>query len=279
MTVKPKKLAILSGGGLLPEKVAEACIRDDIPYIAVDLGGAAGKWIQNHNPFSVSLGQVGRLLDKLSEEGCDAVTMAGPLVRPQLSKIRFDWRGTTMLPRLAKLFRKGDDALLSGIAELFEENGFRVVGPETMLNDVLAGSGVMTIATPQEDAQQDIRQARDILGALSPHDIGQAIVVANGVCLAVEAAEGTARMLDRVAELRADDEVRAGVMVKLPKLGQDLRIDLPTIGPDTVTSAVAARLAGIAVEAGSGFILDQDETIRLCDEAGLFLVGLTSQVA
>lgn len=274
MSGKPKKLAILAGGGALPKKVAEACIREDIPYLAVDLGGAAESWIENHNPLAVSLGQVGRLLDTLKGEGCDAVTMAGPLPRPQLSNVRFDWQGTKMLPRVAKLFRKGDDALLRGIAEMFEENGFRVVGPETVLLDVVAEAGVITNASPQNVARQDIEMARQILASLSPHDVGQAVVVANGVCVAIEAAEGTAEMLKRVADLRAEEET-AGVLVKLPKLGQDRRIDLPTIGPETAVAAATAKLAGIAVEAGSGFILEREETIQVCNDAGLFLVGLT----
>ena len=274
MSGKPKKLAILAGGGALPKNVAEACLRDDMPYLAVDLGGAAGPWIADHNPLAVSLGQVGRLLDTLKAEGCDAVTMAGPLARPQLSSVRFDWRGTKMLPRLAKLFRKGDDALLSGIAEMFEENGFRVVGPETVLADVVAEAGVLTISSPKNDALGDIETACEILAALSPHDVGQAVVVVNGVCVAVEAAEGTADMLKRVAALR-DGEEPEGVLVKLPKLGQDRRVDLPTIGLETAMAAATAKLAGIAVEAGSGFILDREETVQLCDEAGLFLFGLT----
>ena len=275
MPGKPKKLAILAGGGILPKQVAEACLREDIPYFAVDLGGTAGSWIKQHDPLVVSLGQVGRLLDTLKAEKCDAVTMAGPLARPQLSSVRFDWRGTKLLPRLAKLFRKGDDALLRGIAELFEENGFRVVGPETVLQDALAEAGVLTATSPNDDAVQDISMAREILTSLSPHDVGQAVVVANGICVAVEAAEGTAEMLKRVAGLR-DGKAPAGVLVKLPKLDQDRRVDLPTIGPETATAAARANLTGIAVEAGNGFILEREETIRLCNEAGLFLIGLSS---
>ena len=269
----PQKLAILAGGGSLPKDVAEACRRDGIPFLVVNLGGAAGKWIEQHDPLNVSLGQVGRLLDTMKSAGCDAVTMAGPLTRPQLSKVRFDWHGAKMLPRVAKLFRQGDDALLRGIAELFEEHGFRVIGPETVLQDVVATAGVLTKSAPMGAVFEDIAQAHAILSALGPHDVGQAVVVANGVCLAVEAAEGTARMLRRVADLRVSTGA-SGVLVKLPKPGQDRRVDLPTIGPDTATAAAEARLAGIAVEAGSGFILDREETIRRCDEAGLFLIGL-----
>lgn len=273
MQPAPQKLAILAGGGSLPRQVAEACQRDGIPFLAINLGGVAGEWIAEHDPLTVSLGQVGKLLDTMAAHGCDTVTMAGPIARPQLSRIRFDWQGAKVLPRVAKLFRQGDDALLSGIAEIFEEQGFRVIGPQAVLGDVVAHAGLMTIASPDEAAMQDIARARAILDALGSHDVGQGVVVANGVCLAVEAAEGTAMMLRRVAELRRDDE-RSGVLVKLPKRGQDRRIDLPAIGPDTVTAAALAHLSGIAVEADGGLVIDGRETIRRCDADGLFLIGL-----
>jgi len=274
MTALPKKLAILAGGGALPKSVAEACQREGLPSLVVNLGGAAGPWIDDYKTLSVSLGQVGHLLETLKAEGCDAVTMAGPLARPQLSKVRFDWQGAKMLPRVARLFRQGDDALLRGIAELFEENGFRVVGPEILLSDVVVAQGVLTDTAPDKNAREDIEKGKQILFALGPHDVGQAVVVADGVCMAIEAAEGTSRMLQRVADLRVS-EACSGVLVKLPKPTQDRRVDLPTIGPETVKAVAAAHLTGIAVEAGNGFIIDREETVRQCNEAGLFLVGLT----
>lgn len=274
MPALPKKLAILAGGGALPKNVAEACRRESIPALVVNLGGAADEWINEYEPLDIALGQVGRLLETLKAEGCDSITMAGPLTRPQLSKVRFDWQGAKLLPRVTRLFRKGDDALLRGIAEMFEEQGFRVVGPEILLEDILVTPGVMTKTSPTNDAVEDIAIGRKILSALGPHDVGQAVVVVNGVCMAVEAAEGTAQMLQRVSALRMSDG-SSGVLVKLPKPNQDHRVDLPTIGPQTVDAASGACLAGIAVEAGNGFIIDREETIRRCDEAGLFLIGLT----
>jgi DUF1009 family protein len=164
------KLAILAGGGSLPRQVAEACLRDEIPFLLVNLGGAAGEWIADYDPLTVSLGQVGKLLEAMTAHGCDTVTMAGPIARPQLSRVRFDWQGAKVLPRVAKLFRQGDDALLSGIAQIFEEHGFQVVGPDMILGDIVARAGLMTVAAPDETAMLDIARAREILHALSPHD-------------------------------------------------------------------------------------------------------------
>ncbi len=278
MTALPKKLAILAGSGSLPENVAIACMKREIPFFVVNLGGAAGDWIAQHNALEISLGQVGVLFDALHKEGCDAVTMAGALARPQISKLRLDWQGTKLLARVSRLLRQGDDALLRGIAGIIEENGFRVIGPELVLDDALAPSGVLTKVVPGSQASDDIEKGRAILTALGPHDVGQAVVVADGVCLAVEAFGGTSRMLHHVASFHAP-QTKAGVLVKLPKPGQDRRIDLPSIGPETVPSVRAAGLSGIAIAAGNGFIIDQANTIARCNEAGLFLVGVNAEAS
>ncbi len=264
-----RKLGILAGTGRLPEEVAEARRAEGKPVFIVDLEGAAAQWASSFPNERVSLGQVGRVLALLEREGCDAVTMAGGLTRPSLTKVRFDRQGLALLPRVARLFGRGDDGLLSGVADLFEEHGFPVIGAEAFLPRSVAGSGVLAGTLCEEDG---IITGRAILDALGPFDIGQAVVVAGGRCLAVEAAEGTAAMLDRVAALRAGDE-RGGVLVKMPKRGQDVRVDRPAIGPDTIRAAAKAGLSGIAVEAGGVFVLDAPRTVDLADQSGLFLFG------
>lgn len=264
-----RTLGILAGSGTLPLAVAQACAARGTRVFVVDLGGAVGDWVRDFPHERVAMGQVGRVLALLTREGCDAVTMAGALVRPSLTGIRFDRQGLTLLPRIARLFRSGDDGLLSGVADMFEENGFPVIGPEAFLPANLARAGDMV---GDVAARDDIALGRAILDALSPFDIGQAAVVAEGVCIAVEAAEGTAAMLARVGELRAG-RASGGVLVKMPKRGQDTRVDRPAIGPDTVTGAVAAGLAGIAVEADGVIILEPGRTERRAAEAGVFLHG------
>ncbi len=274
MSLKPdgasvRKLGILAGAGRLPREVAEARRSDGKSVFIIDLEGAAAEWASGFPNERVSLGQVGRVLALLECEGCDAVTMAGGLTRPSLTKVRFDRQGLALLPRVARLFGRGDDGLLSGVADLFEEHGFPVIGAETFLPRSLAGSGVIAGSLCEQD---DIALGRSILDALGPYDIGQAVVISGGRCLAVEAAEGTAAMLDRVAALRADGD-RGGVLVKMLKRGQDSRVDRPAIGPDTIQAAVKAGLSGIAVEAGGVFVLDATQTEELARESGLFLYG------
>jgi len=264
-----RHLGILAGAGRLPKEVAEARRSEGRSVFVVDLEGAAADWAADFAHERVSLGQVGRVLALLEREGCDAVTMAGGLTRPSLTKVRFDRQGLALVPRLVRLFRRGDDGLLSGVADLFEEHGFPVIGADAFLPRSVAETGAIVGELSEEGG---IALGRAILDALGPFDIGQAVVIAGGRCLAVEAAEGTALMLDRVAALRLEGET-GGVLVKMPKRGQDARVDRPAIGPDTIRAAHRAGLSGIAVEAGGVFVLDAARTEGLARETGLFLHG------
>ncbi len=275
MPLRVKKLGILAGRGALPRQLAETCVANGQPVFIVDLEGAASDWAGNFPHLRVSLGQVGKLLAVLKQEGCDSIAMAGGLSRPGLTSVRFDWKGVTFLPRVAQLFRKGDDGLLSGIAGLFEEEGFKIYGPDAFLTSAIAESGTLTGETPDAKARSEIALALNILNALAPFDVGQGVVVADGHCLAVEAAEGTAAMLARVAALRKSP---GGVLVKIPKAGQDRRLDLPAIGPETIHAAHKAGLAGIALAAGGVFILDRAETLTLAREKSIFIDAINVSV-
>jgi DUF1009 family protein len=153
-----------------------------------------------------------------------------------------------------------------------------MMGIKDVAPDVLMPQGCLTRTLPDENAAADIARGRDVLTALSPFDIGQAAVVIDGHVVAVEDIEGTDGLLARVARLRAEGRIRAkaarGVLVKAPKSGQDLRFDLPTIGPRTVEGAAAAELAGIAIVAGNTIVVEPQSVVEAADAAGLFVTGL-----
>jgi DUF1009 family protein len=167
---------------------------------------------------------------------------------------------------------------LSGIGRILEQDGFRMVGIRDLAPDLLMPEGCLTRTVPDDNATADIARGREVLRALSPFDIGQAAVVIDGHVVGVEDIEGTDGLLARVALLRREGRIRArttrGVLVKAPKSGQDLRFDLPTIGPQTIEGAAAARLAGIAVVAGNTIVVEPQVMIGAADAAGLFVTGL-----
>jgi DUF1009 family protein len=201
--------------------------------------------------------------------------------RPHLKDFRLDWTTLRILPRLARLYRGGDDHLLSGVAEIVGEFGFRLLSIAEIAPELLVPAGVLGRHKPSPEDEIDIAFGMDLLRALGPFDVGQAAAVAGRRVLAVEAAEGTMVMLARLAELRKGGRLqlpkRAGVMVKAPKPSQDRRIDLPAIGAETVEQAAAAGLSGIAVEAGGTIVPDIAALVRAADAAGLFVTGVSGR--
>jgi DUF1009 family protein len=211
------------------------------------------------------------------EAGCRDVVLIGSLVRPAFWQLRFDWVTLWALPRIASAYRGGDDHLLSNVSKLVEQRGFRLLGAHEVAPDILVPEGPLGGFSPSKHDHADIAFGLDYLRAAGPFDVGQAVVVASRHVLAVEAVEGTDEMLARVAELRASGRLHApagsGVLVKAPKLGQDWRFDLPSIGPRTVEGAARAGLAGIAVAAGSTIVAEPDRLVQEADRTGIFVVG------
>jgi len=226
----------------------------------------------------ITVGQLGRATKLFRSEGCRDLIFIGTLMRPALSEIRLDWGTVRRIGRILASFRGGDDHLLSGIGRILEQDGFRMVGIRDVAPDILMPAGSVARATPDPAATSDIAKGREVLRALSPFDIGQAVVVIDGHVVAVEDIEGTDGLLARVARLRAEGRLRAktgrGVLIKAPKSGQDLRFDLPAVGGKTIEGAAKAGLAGIAVIAGHTISADPQAMIEAADRAGLFIEGL-----
>jgi DUF1009 family protein len=234
--------------------------------------------VERYRHHWIAVGQLGRAMNLFRRENCRDLVFIGTLLRPALSEVRLDWFTLRALGRVWAAFRGGDDHLLSGIGRILEREGFRMVGIKDVAPDVLMPEGCLTRTSPDEMAAADIAKGRELLRALSPFDIGQAAVVIEGHVVAVEDIEGTDGLLARVARLRSEGRIRAkagrGVLVKAPKTEQDLRFDLPTVGPRTVEGVVEAGLAGIAIVAGNTIVVEPQGMIEEADAAGVFLTGL-----
>jgi DUF1009 family protein len=272
-------VGLIAAGGVMPFAVAESLLARGIHPVLFALKGACDPVaVERFRHHWISVGQVGRAMKLFRAENCRDLVFIGTLVRPALSEIRLDWGTLRVLGRVWASFRGGDDHLLSGIGRIFEEDGFRMVGIKDVAPDLLVPEGCLTRTMPDENAAADIARGREVLRALSPFDIGQAAVVIDGHVVGVEDIEGTDGLLARVARLRKEGRIRAkaarGVLVKAPKSGQDLRFDLPTVGPRTVEGAAAAELAGIAVVAGNTIVVEPQEMIEKAYAARLFVTGL-----
>jgi len=272
-------IGLIAAGGVMPFAVADSLTARGINPILFALKGACDPVaVERFRHHWISVGQFGRAVKLFRAENCRDLVFIGTLVRPALSEIRLDWGTLRVIARVWAAFRGGDDHLLSGIGRILEQDGFRMVGIRDVAPDLLMPEGCITLKAPDENAAADIARGREVLSALSPFDIGQATVVIDGHVVGVEDIEGTDGLLARVARLRGEGRIRAratrGVLVKAPKSGQDLRFDLPTIGPRTVEGAAAAELAGIAIVAGNTIVVEPQAMIAAADAAGLFVTGL-----
>lgn len=270
-------LAIIAGRGPLPRLVAETCRRSGRPYRVVVFEGEPIDWVEGHPVIRATFERPGRMFAELRRAGCRVATFAGGMRRPRLNPMRFDLTMMRLAPRLLAGLRGGDDSTLRLIAEVFEGEGLEVQAAQDLAEDLLMPPGVLTRAEPSEADRRDADRGAEIVAIMGAADVGQAVVVAQGVCLGVESIQGTDAMLHFVAEtagpFRPDQQGARGVLFKGPKPGQDLRFDLPAIGAATVRGAARAGLGGIAVDAGGVMVLGLAETVDAADEAGLFLWG------
>jgi DUF1009 family protein len=271
-------LALICGGGSLPLAVADSVTARGRQVLLFPLHGAANAADFERRPHHwLYLGQSNKFLRLVRPAGCRDVVFIGSIVRPALWQIRVDLTTLRLLPHVLAAFRGGDDHLLSNIARLFEQYGFRVLGAHEVAPEILMPEGTLGRVQADERDRADIALGLEYLRATGAYDVGQAAVVAGKHVLAVEAAEGTDAMLARVADMRANGRIHmaagGGVLVKAPKSGQDRRFDLPSIGPQTVESVRHAGLAGIAVAAGSTIIAEPDQMIKAADRANIFIIG------
>ena len=271
-------LALICGGGSLPLAVADSVTARGRQVLLFPLHGAANAADFEGRPHHwLYLGQSNKFLRVVRPANCRDVVFIGTILRPVPWQIRIDFTTLKLLPRVMAAFRGGDDHLLSSIARLFEQHGFRLLGAHEVAPEILMPEGALGRAQASERDRADIALGLEYLRATGAYDVGQAAVVAGKHVLAVEAAEGTDAMLARVADMRANGRVRAGegsgVLVKAPKSGQDRRFDLPSIGPQTVDSVRRAGLAGIAVVAGSTIVAEPEQMVKAADRANIFVIG------
>lgn len=277
MSERRRKLAVFAGSGRLPAAVIEAArgSGQDVFVLAIE-GETDPKLVEDTDHAWVKLGAVGRAIKLLHEAKVDDVVMIGAIERPALGDLKPDFRGMQLLAKIGLKAAKGDDHLLSTVVRELEDEGFRVLGADDIIQPMLALKGLITRAEPSARCRDDIALGLKVALAIGALDIGQAVVVQEGRVLGVEAVEGTDGLLDRVGPLKQDQkrDQPGGVLVKVKKPHQDRRADLPTIGARTVEAAIRAGLEGIAVQAGHCLLVDRALMVEKADAAGLFVIGI-----
>lgn len=270
-----RKLGILAGGGDLPRRLVEACIDQGREYFILGFDGAVDdETLEGHPHARARLGALADNLNHLHEHGVKDIVLAGRMKRPSIASLRPDAKGAKLLARVGTKFFSGDNSMLTAVIDYLEEEGFRVIGADDVLHQLLAPKGLLGRISPSKEAQADIAQGVKIAHAVGDLDIGQALVIQQGYVLGVEAAEGTDGLVERCGLLRRNIPY-GGTLIKVKKPTQERRADLPTIGPATIETAARAGLAGIAVEAGGVLVLDRKTVALKADALGIFVIGFS----
>ena len=266
-------LGVVAGAGALPFMVKDFCRARGRPVFVLALEGHADPAVVRDVPHAwIRVGAAGRGLEILHRAGVRELVLAGAVRRPGLLELRPDWRTMAFLAKVGRKAMGGDNALLRAVILELEAEGFRVIGVDGLIEDLVAAVGLYGGPAPDDQAWTDIGRGVEVARRLGALDVGQGAVVQQGLVLAVETVEGTDAMLARCGSLARQGP--GGVLVKVCKPDQERRADLPTIGMATLSHAAAAGLRGIAVEAGSALVVDRQAMAEQAGRLGVFVIGI-----
>jgi UDP-2,3-diacylglucosamine hydrolase len=276
------EFGIIAGSGNLPKEIISQCRNNNINLFVIAIRGISDEECIFNANGEIALGEIGKCIKLFKNNGVKKIAFAGYVKRPDFANLGFDTHGMMLLPKLLAAAKSGDDAIMRVILDDFEKNGLDIIGPEMLLQNLLAPFGTLTTNEPNETAWEDIKKAAKIINKTSEFDIGQAVVVAEGIVLALEAQEGTDAMINRINQLpihlRGDKNCRKGILLKATKAIQDKRIDLPVIGLTTLENANKANLCGIAVEASGALISHKKDLIERANQYGMFIIGFSREL-
>ena len=270
------KLGIIAGSGLLPREIIKYCKLSNKPYFVIAIKGQAEpSLVLNKIPHKwLRLGEAGKIIKLLRLQNVTQLVMAGSIKRPSLKDLNPDiWTVKFFAKTGAAIL--GDDGLLSSLCSvLHEQEGFDIIAPDELLPELLTKEGIYGLISPSAENKKDILTGVAAALELGSRDLGQAAVVRNREVIGLEDWRGTDSLLKDINP--SSNCQRAGVLVKVSKPKQDRRIDLPTIGPNTIINVKNSGLCGIAIESGHSFILDKKHTIESADKKGLFIFGIST---
>jgi DUF1009 family protein len=267
-------LGLIVGESRLPNFVINKLLRNKVEFLILDLT-KLNIYKRYKNSYSLKITELGKAISVLKKNNCKNVIFIGKVERPEISLLKFDRKALFYLPRLFSAFKKGDGNILKEIIKIFKENKLNVVNsmkytPELIFKDKSINKVKINI-TDKSSVSKGVR----IIKSLSKFDIGQSVILNNGYVLAIEGPEGTDETIKRSLHLSKKYKLKnKSILVKFPKVNQDLRIDLPTIGLDTIKNCIKANIKGIAVKRSQNIILDKDKIISLVKKNNFFIISI-----
>ena len=261
------KTGLIAGQGDLPFLMADALRSQGRECFVLAIKGDTKPELVENLPHEwIEMAEIARTMEIFREHGVSDIVMAGKLSRPPIKALKPPALAAKILKRLGTAFFKGDDALFKAIVSIFEEEGFAILGADEVLKDLLTPKATLTQTQPADMMQ--VEHAAEAARNLGARDLGQAIIWQKGTLLAEETVDGTDVLITQTG--KAD----GAILAKMKKPNQERRVDLPTIGPDTIKALAEYGYAGVVLEAEHSLILHREEVIELADRSGLFVVGI-----
>ena len=260
-------IGLIFGDTDFPKAILKTVKKRRIKYLIIDLSKSK-KFKQNRKSYSVSIGQFGKIFNILKENNCKKVLFAGKVNKPNFSKLKLDFKGIYYIPRIIKASKLGDVAIIKEIIKILAQNKIKTENSLKFNPELSLKKGNFSKIKPNKQDQLDIKKATKTLKKLRQFNFSQGVVVRNKKIVSIEGKDGTEKMLKKSKSKKFRNH---GVLVKLPKKKQDLRIDLPTIGLKTLKQSKAAGLKGIVVKNKQHVFLDKNKCINFANKNRMFI--------
>ncbi len=269
------RLGIIAGNGDLPLLILEECKKKNItPFIAIMKDFADVEKYKNFQNITIGFGDVGKTIAFFKKNNVKNLVFAGGVKKPNIKTIFPDFKGFFLLLKLLKNKVFGDDTILQTTIQFLEKQGFNVMSVEEILSDIKIKEGIVgNVKWPNNDYIYDINLGVKVLKQMGDLDIGQSVVIQNGIVIGIECIEGTEKLIERCGQLKYTTG-RKPILVKIKKTTQTKKIDLPSIGENTIDQIKNAGFAGIAFDCNSGLVINKQTVIEKANENKIFIYGI-----
>ena len=260
-------IGLIFGETNFPKEILNKVKKKNIRYLIIDLT-SRNSFKKNRYSHKVSIGQFGKIIKILKENNCRKVLFAGKVNKPNLSKLRLDIKGLYYIPRIIKRSKLGDAAILKEIIKILNKEKINTISSVTYNSELVLKKGIFTKIKPNNEDKSDIEKAIKTLNRLGKYNFSQGVVVRNKKIVSIEGRGGTKKMLRQSKSKKFKNK---GVLVKFPKKKQDLRIDLPTVGLNTLIQCKSAGLRGIVLKSKQNVFLERKKCINFANKNKIFI--------
>jgi len=261
-------IGLFLGDKKLPLEILKSLKKKKIKYFIIDLS-KNNKFKNDKNSYFINIGKFGKILKLIKSKKCKKVLFAGNIVKPRISKLKLDLKGVYYIPRIIKAAKLGDAAILKELINILAENKVKVIKLNTFNPELTLRKGCHTKSKPSKTDKLTIKKGIQILNKTNSFNHVQALVINNKRIISFEKRKGTKDMLKAIKNNKLVNKL----LLKMPKSKQDFRVDLPTIGMDTLRDCKKANIKGIVVKAGQNIFLDKREGLQFANKNNIFVIA------